>query len=472
MKRVLRNGVTKSGWLSAIFLFCSCSDFLTSVDPPIDQFEAGDIFNDNVTADAAISGIYADLLARSNGFAKGDFSSVLALAGLSADELTNRSTGPTSGQIIEFEHNSLRHINGYVFYLWASMYQTVYFCNSAIEGLNESTGTSTDTRNQLLGEAYFIRAFAYFHLVNLYGEVPLIQSTDYAANAVMPRTAVDNIYDRMVSDLIKAQELLPEQYPAINNERVRANKFVATALLARVYLYMEEWSLAEVQASIVISRPAYQLKNNLDEVFLKNSTEAIWQLRPNSNLDETRGYTWEGYYFSLSLAPLNNLLRTDLVNSFEAQDKRRLSWISGFQYGTETLYRPVKYKVFNYGAPLTEYSMILRLSEQYLIRAEARARQNKLSLAIDDLNVIRNRAGLANADNNLNEDDLVDAILSERKHELFTEWGHRWFDLKRTGRAIELLSPVKPGLTETDLLYPIPQDERNKNSNLTQNPGY
>src|SRR5262245_19699967 len=102
-----------------IFLHCSCSDFLTSIDPPVDQLDASNVFNDDVTANAAILGIYANLLSQTNGFATGDYSSVSALTGLSADELTNHSTSSAGGQFAEFEQNNLNAINSYVLSLWS-----------------------------------------------------------------------------------------------------------------------------------------------------------------------------------------------------------------------------------------------------------------------------------------------------------------------------------------------------------------
>jgi hypothetical protein len=116
--------------------------------------------------------------------------------------------------------------------------------------------------------------------------------------------------------------------------------------------------------------------------------------------------------------------------------------------------------------------MVLRLAEQYLIRAEARAEQNELTGAASDLNIIRMRAGL-NPTTATSQADILTAIQHERRVELFTEWGHRWFDLRRWGTAVPLLSSEKPNsVTEDDLLYPVPQSEISVNSNLTQNPGY
>ena len=119
--------------------------------------------------------------------------------------------------------------------------------------------------------------------------------------------------------------------------------------------------------------------------------------------------------------------------------------------------------------------MVLRLPEQYLIRAEARIHQGNLNGAMADINVIRKRAGLELLSSNtvdIKADALMNIVLEERRKEFFTEWGHRWLDLKRTRRSEAILSPGNPSWENTDVLYPIPQQERIKNSNLSQNPGY
>ena len=119
--------------------------------------------------------------------------------------------------------------------------------------------------------------------------------------------------------------------------------------------------------------------------------------------------------------------------------------------------------------------MVLRLAEQYLIRAEAKAYQDKLTDAIQDLDIIRNRAGLSligDTNPSISKNDFLLAIEQERKVEMFSEWGHRWLDLKRTERAGQILGALKPDWQDTDQLYPIPNSERLVNPRLTQNPGY
>lgn len=470
----IQSGFVKIFCLFAMYVFCSCQEFLSSIDDPNDRIKNEAVFNDDVTANSAVLGIYANLLSQSGGFARGDNSGLLALTGLSSDELNNFSKSTANIPLDEFQRNNISAINTYTLSLWSSMYKTIYMANSAIEGLEASKNVTPAKRNQLMGEAIFLRTLTYFYLVNLFGDVPLILTTDYQTNSSISRDSESAIYSQMISDLVTAKGLMDEGYASSQGEKIRANKVAATALLARIHLFSGNWVDAETQASIVLAESAYKLVEP-NSVFLKNNQEAILQLKPNLNPDPNRGYTWEGLFFSESYAPSNNVLTNELVNSFELDDKRRSAWIAGFNFDDQTIYRPTKYKSADYNAVQTEYSTLFRLAELYLIRAEAKAQQNKLSESIDDLDEIRERAGLspiAVINPGISQDDLLLAIEQERRAEFFTEWGHRWLDLKRTGRAVSVLSPLKTGFTGEDELYPIPQSERNNNSKLTQNPGY
>ena len=115
---------------------------------------------------------------------------------------------------------------------------------------------------------------------------------------------------------------------------------------------------------------------------------------------------------------------------------------------------------------------MLRLAEQYLIRAEAEAEKGQLANAINDINVIRNRAWLGSLPGNLGQTQVLAAIAQENRIEFFAEWGHRWFDLKRTGQANSVLAPIKPFWESTAQLFPIPYTEIQADPNLIQNPGY
>jgi len=139
--------------------------------------------------------------------------------------------------------------------------------------------------------------------------------------------------------------------------------------------------------------------------------------------------------------------------------------------GNQTFYYPYKYKNILSSSPTVEDFMILRLGEQYLIRAEASAELGNTAAALADLNVVRARAGLA-AVTVSSPAAALTAIMHERQIELFTEWGNRWYDLKRTGTATAVLSSEKTAWQANAELYPVPRTQLSVNPLLTQNPGY
>jgi hypothetical protein len=352
----------------------------------------------------------------------------------------------------------------------------VYRANSIIEGLQQHTGVTDSVKRQLVGEAKFIRAYLYFYLVNFFGDVPLVIETDVTKTAMLPRTAKAEVYNQIIDDLTAARDSLPANYSASSGNRTNANKYAAKALLARVYLYTGNDAAAENNATDVISAATlYSMTSSANigtGIFIKNSAEAILQFMPPVN--PVNGYTTEGSNFVTTAAAAYSL-RTTFVNSFASGDLRRTKWVKEITFNSIVNYQPFKYKYPNQttaaAAGVFEYHTILRLAEQYLIRAEARAKQDNTGGALADLNVIRLRAGLT-ASATTDKAALLLEIERERKFELFCELGHRWFDLQRTNRADAILAPIKPNWQATDILYPIPQTARDANVNLGQNDGY
>lgn len=437
------------------FFFHSCKGFL-EIDPPKDKASTDEIFTNDVIATSAITGIYSRMSTSTSAFS-GSQNSVAAISGLSSDEL--RSYNLT---LDDFYRNNVSSNNAKISTLWTDAYAFIYTSNSILEGLNLKNGVTESTSNQLRGEAKFVRAFCYFYLVNLFGEVPLNLTTDYRINEIAQKSPKDKIYSQIISDLTDAEVLLSSNY--ITSERIRPNKWAAKALLSRVYLYTEKWDLAAQKASEVIDQKAmYGLVDDLDQVFLKNSKETIWQLMPTAGSN-----TNEGALFNLISTPTNVSLSPDFASSFENGDNRKTKWTSIFKNTTGTYYYPLKYKIrTTLNGVISEYSMILRLAELHLIRAEASAKLTLPNLALEDINLIRKRAGLLVPLVGLNPTQCLEEIEKQRRFELFTEWGHRWLDLKRTGRASEVLAPLKAPLwQDADVLYPIPDIETTRNPSL------
>lgn len=449
--------------LSSLILFSSCKKFI-EVENPVDQIVVEKVFSDDQTATSAINGLYVQAMRFSFRFLNGG---ITIFSGLSSDELYNTFTANLSD--IEFKDNSLSPSNTNLeTRFWTTPYQQIYQANAIIEGLNKSTKVSFSVKQQLLGEAKFMRALYYFHLVNLFGDVPLILTTDYTVNAIMPRIPISQVYEQIITDLTDAERRLTVNYPSTN--RIRPNKLCATALLARVYLYQKNWIAAEAKASSVIGSGQYTLLVNLNNVFLSNSNEVIFQLIPNSTFNSTT--EGQAYVPTTSASSLPTYSLTSYVaNSFEVGDQRKSSWTASKLYLGNTYNYSFKYKVRSSTTPPTEHNVLFRLAELYLIRAEARAELSNLTGAQSDINIIRSRAGLSALNSN-DKSFLLAAVRKERQCELFTE-GHRWYDLKRTDSANAVLSVRKaPNWQNTDALYPIPANQLRLNIFLVQNPGY
>lgn len=433
------------------------------------------VFNDDVTANSAMTGVYANMLEAAN-FASGSLNSVTGICAISGGDV---NVYPNDADLKAFDNYSISPDNPYLNPLWNSLYYSIYCANSILSGLESSEKVSEAVKAQLKGESLFTRAFCHFYLVNLFGEVPVVTTTDYETNAKVSRMPVDIVYKQIITDLKDAQNLLSDEYTTI--ERIRPNKQAVNSLLARCYLYLKDWANAESLASTVIDDSRYQLSTNPDGAFLNTSQEAIWQLKPTGLTFNTL----EGRLFILTAPPTSFsrpfALDTTLVQYFDVSDARLSSWVKLISDGTTTFHFPYKYKIRTGGTnstppvALTEYSMILRVAEQRLIRAEARANQNELADAIADIDIIRDRANLpliADINPAASKEALLLIIQSERRKEFFCEWGHRWFDLRRWGKANDEFGG-ESGWETTDQLYPIPRLEFDRNPFLgDQNLGY
>lgn len=448
-------------YITVIISITSCKKFV-DIDPPTTQLVSETVFAKDQTAIAAQLAIYARM--------EGDglVYQQIIYPGLSADEFSNYSTGIFS---IDLANNNLTSENSIVLNFWTNYYKYIYQANAVIEGVSNSATISETVRQQLLGESRFVRAFCHYYLTCLFGDIPIVRNTDYRINSQLSRSPVTTVLDFIEQDLMAAISLLSTSYLDAGNlpstEKVRPNKHTAQALLARLYLLKGQWDKAEESASAVLSGN-YQLISNLDNVFLKNSNEAIWQLQ-----NVVPGYnSYPGAQLILTTTPNVVALDTNFVKTFVATDKRRLQWVKSITVSGRTYYYPFKYKVRQNASSITEYSMIFRLSELFLLRAEARSRLGDLNGAHADLNQIRIRAGLP-ALSGLTGTVLIDSIIQERKFELFAESGDRWLTLKRTGEVNNVLPLIKgSNWNSTDALYPIPLAEILKNNQLIQNPGY
>lgn len=457
-----------------LIILVSCKKWADAGLPP-DQLVAPTVYGSDSLATAAVSNIYAEIM---NVFGL-LYGNTTKWAGLCSDELYKAK--PETDEI--FLTNSIPSDDAKIQALWRTSYKLVYDANDVIAGVNNSNSLGEATSNQLIGEALFLRSLVYFYMTNLFGDVPFVTGIDYKKNAVIPRTRVADIYTQLVNDLQDAENKLSDTYQyrkGYPDERVRANKKSATALRARIHLYLRQWAAAEEAATTVIASPLYQLEPDVLQTFTIASREAILQFLPVSPIYNTA----EGSFF-VPVGPTGKpaiTLTDTIIKSFEPGDKR-WSWIKPWPAVNPTLYSPYKYRVSSKtpDEPYQEYSVVLRVAEQYLIRAEARIMQNKLDAATADINVIRQRAGIKALPVFDSIPAAITALQAERCRELFAEWGHRWFDLNRwpsgspayRSKADEVLSRLKPRTwRSTDSLWPIPYQEIQLNNTLIQNPGY
>ncbi|HEX8023176.1 RagB/SusD family nutrient uptake outer membrane protein [Mucilaginibacter sp.] len=485
-------------------VMCGCKK-LVEIDKPTNTISTASAFGTDSKLNSVMAGLYNQMINTGLAFSNG---ATTLYGGLTADEFVDYG-GPTNTLTYPLLTSNINANADFAAdVIWSSAYKTIYNSNAIIENLTSSVSDKiTDSlRASCTGEAKFTRAFSYFYLTNFYGDVPLVLTTDFNKTATLPRAPQAQVYDQMVQDLKDAQSLLPDNFSAGLGERIRPNKGAATALLARVYLYQKDWKNAEAQASAVIGNSHYTLLADLNKVFLINSTEAIWQLKQDVSLTPVGSGTYDDINFNTrieweSLGPDDqavfldpsvyssvsffltpqNYLTDELSNAFEPGDLRHTAWVRSTPspnidpYFGVTYNYPFKYinRTATNNQPALQYNVMLRLAEQYLIRAEARAELGDVGGSVADINRIRNRAGLPNT-NASGQTDLLAAVARERRVELFAEWAHRLFDLKRTGKASEVLGaiaikqPWKPG----QLLYPVPVSEIIRDPRLVQNPGY
>ncbi|MCI9844566.1 RagB/SusD family nutrient uptake outer membrane protein [Flavobacterium pectinovorum] len=449
--------------LALTFLFTSCDSFV-DVALPDSQMTKETVFEDYATTNAALTDIYAKI--RDRGVLTGNNTGLSNQLGHYADELS--PYGTPSNTSYNFYNNALLPTNATIATYWNTSYNHIYAANSIIEAIEKNENISEENKNQLLGESLFIRALLHFYLVNLYGDMPYITTTDYRIKSKVTRIPVSEVYKKVISDLETAITLLPVKYSP--SDRSIPNRYAAKALLARVYLYNQSYAEAANEASAILNENTlFVLTPKLNEVFLINSKETIWQLQSPTAGQNTK----EGALFILTAGPPQLVaLNTNLVNSFDPADGRKVNWIKTVSKGSLSWHYAYKYKERTFTSVSLEYSVVFRLAEQYLIRAEARAKQGDLIGAKEDLNAVRKRAGLQET-TAVGKEDILTAILEEKRWEFFTEFGNRFFDLKRSNQLDAVLSPIKPGWNTTDALFPIPQNELNANSLLgIQNPGY
>lgn len=384
------------------------------------------------------------------------------LPDLYSDILSHTGTFPTYAQVF---NRQILADNSNIQGTWNTLYVAINRANNVIAsapGIQDASFNAANT----VGEARLLRAYHYFNLLILFGGspagfnqsgglgVPIFTEPTLSADDAAPkaRSTEAEVWTQIMSDMDFAVANL-----SASNGNGRANKNVALALKARMHLYRNEWAQAEAAASEVIASGKYTMMTTqtYPNIWLsQNSSEAIWELQFDINNTNSIAF----WYLPTSSGGRNEFTSTASLKSAHEPGDARLA----VNVTTAPANKTLKYTRVNG----TDNVILLRLAEMYLIRAEARARQNNLSGAVADLNVVRKRAGIAEVALD-NANAIVDAVMQERRVELAHE-GHRWFDLRRIGKW------NATGLTEDfRSRWPIPQREvQTAGTIMVQNPGY
>ena len=362
--------------------------------------------------------------------------------------------------------------------LWMGMYRANNALNNIINSDVTVAQPSQANKNHIIGEAYALRALVYFDMVRLFAQhykftadashlgVPLI--LDFDPTRLPERNTVKEVYDQIISDMTMAISLMKPTSRSGNSNTLSAT--AVKALLARTYLYKEDWSNAAAMATEVINA-GYSLVSHAKYLSLwnlDNNSESIFEISM-TEADNVSGIA--ALYLAAGFG--DYLPSNDLVSLYQVGDARLNTFeVDLLLAGEFAPYRMIKYPNING----YDNVKVIRLAEMYLIRAEARARiGTNISGAQDDLDMVRQRA-LPTAPNNADTGSaLLNQILLERRLELAFE-GQRLWDLMRNKEDIvrtQCTSPICsiPYGDDTNIL-PIPQIETDVNPNIVPNPGY
>jgi len=470
----------------------SCDKFL-ELEPEsqgiaVNNTSADSIFYKSASeAEAALGGAYRDFkneYFELDYFVNGDGQSDDAYAG---------ADNPANFQIDEYK---LDAINSNVSRDWRYLYSTIGKCNTIINNVravNDPAMTAI-RKEEILGEASFIRAFMYFQAVQLWGDVPLqlkeVKTISAATlDAIYPqifpaRTPQAEVYAQIIVDL----ETALAKVPASAIDKGYATKGAVNAVLAKVYASIEphDWSKVKQYSDAVIAG-GYSLMPNYEDLWTianENTAEAIFEINYNGGTTDGnwgtkmfRGLDWKKFNI-----PSNDLLALYDAEGDLKRKKANVTFEDVSGKWSDSHYPQTKYPFVNKWRNFQEGSnqnyIFIRLADILLLKAEAMNELGDPSGAAALVNQIRARVSLA-ATTASSQADLRLAIEKERRLELAFE-GHRWFDLKRTGRAIEVINNAKGvngaslfyNLTTERLVWPIPQAELDKNINLRQNAGY
>lgn len=435
---------------------------------PVNEVDQEIVVTDKTSAQAAVAGLYNELQSDeyygSNFLIMGDVSSDIAQSIGTWDHYREMDTYTISAAGNEEVGN-----------LYTSAYSTINIANNILKKIPLLDNIAEEDKDPMLGAAYFVRGLALFDLTRAFGGVPGVVGTMGVPVKTEPTNSLNDVtypsrpsleasYAAVEQDLLQAEELLSD-----SANRSVASKGAAQALLSRLYLYLGRYEEVITYSTEVINNPTYSLNPDFTDIFAtKMNQESIFELNFNSS-DQSGIRNWYN----------PNGGRGDLTTheAFYEEASADPNDVRGTLYGFSESNGHFQTKYQKPGG--VDNIHILRLAEMYLNRAEAKAQLGDLEGALEDLNVIRERAGVgALSPEPTTEEGVLEAIYQERKLEFAFE-GHRFFDLVRTGMAMEVLQDIArkngPPVSlseEGRALFPIPIFELDANENLEQNEAY
>ena len=472
------------------FSFSSCSDFLEQ-NPQTDLSE-NDFYK---TADdilSAVNGVYSSLQ-------EGDiYGNWYVFGEIPSDNTRNQLSGSVTTQN-EFDQFYIDTQNSMIANFWKAAYKVINRTNTVL-GRIDGIEINTELANRYKLECKFIRALMYFNLVRVYGDVPLVlKEISISESYDILREPKENVYNQIIADLKEAQDL-PVSYSTA--EDGRATQGAAKALLADVYMTLHKYAEAETILAEIINSGRYSLLENTPgslnidgykNVFSPvnhNSKEGIFEIQ------FLKGGYGEGSNYANNFAPENsgtnvvavggtggnNIPEMDIYNAYEEGDLRRDFSMSLGYYDNrknnewvESRYVCKFMDVPYQNNDASNNYPVIRYADVILMYAEALNQNGKTAEACKYLNMTRRRGfGYQTTETSpvdLQTTDKAQFALmveQERRVELAFE-NHRWFDLIRTGRAVEVMKSKGFSLNETNLICPIPQKQIDVNPKLTQN---
>jgi hypothetical protein len=402
---------------------------------------------------------------------------------------TSNSDQPWMDELDNFTYTST---NGGISGTWKYNYEGIKRVNIALDfllnpNIETITGITTQRKNQLLGEAYFLRSFYYFTLVNDYGDVPLILETVKTYQEAFDkavRAPKAEVWKQINTDLTLAKDLLPNSKFSSDTEKWRATKGAVIALQAKSALYNEKWADVITSVNELQGLGFYNLNANYFDNFSTetefNDNEVIFSFDHQSSVIPARGNGWCALLNWNFFAPTNNF-----SNSFEPNDPRKLYTVNIDKQWVNKLLGTINGN--NKGNDQSPSNKVyIRMADVLLWKAEALNETGDYSGAITIINQIRTRARttitvlgtippagtLPNRPASSDKSIIKDWLISERRAELGFE-NQRMLDLKRWGIVKEVMKANGKNFQDKNMLYPIPQSEIDKTAGkLTQNPGY